>query len=756
MKGLNKIKCKYLIQVIFDYTPLNIYIEIIKYNKQLSKELNYSEKDIKNFLFLKKIIKPIANCEDYLPIIKRVINPNNNILNQLNENDLFCKYINKSDEFIPQINKINGNEHLLNSLNKIKLGFNYQLIYYFYNKKTGNFDIQKLTEFCEKYGNKIKEITFLDNDISFTNENIAYFIMKYIIEHSDVQRIEDSLFTKTNNSIFLYLLDLDYKYEVKKKPKTKNDIIKQLKFYSFYLFHKNGNNSEIINSFCENILYNGKNIEELEIRNIDKDNSSNLVNLISNLVNLKSLKILNAENESIFDKISEKIKENCLEKLFIKVNYFEKAFNILDKNKKSLEKLYIIIKSKNEENDINIIKTLSDIINLKILIIDANFSIINENNIKYLSFKKVETLFIPLIISKYLFNFNSFFKNIPHLKIICFNNIIFNEKKEERQYNINLMDKFNLDDNLVKNIKKIYFFKASKNSSFFILKFLKFFSNNKSKFNIREIEINKCDFIQDIEYNSLLEIISKFINITSLSLKYLSFEKEQKININIIKNLNKLEYLYLKDFNYKINNINIDEFLSLLSLNHKYLNEIGLSCKEIDGEMLNLIAPKIKEFKYLTKLNFFNGYNDINPNEITKKKKLRFIFILNNSIQDIINICNINRYCMIDLRNIDIKIDINKICRNIPKLDNHLNDYFCYQRIFNHKFCPNDSNLIYSSQLKTYYIECRKIYYNYDDDDYYYDNDNDYVGEDNENDYNNYDDYDYDYNPYSPSNFYGD
>ena len=179
MKGLNKIKCKYLIQVIFDYTPLNIYIEIIKYNKQLSKELNYSEKDIKNFLFLKKIIKPIANCEDYLPIIKRVINPNNNIINQLNENDLFCKYINKSDEFIPQINKINRNEHLLNSLNKIKLGFNYQFIYYFYNKKTGNFDIQKLTEFCEKYGNKIKEITFLDNDISFTNENIAYFIILY-------------------------------------------------------------------------------------------------------------------------------------------------------------------------------------------------------------------------------------------------------------------------------------------------------------------------------------------------------------------------------------------------------------------------------------------------------------------------------------------------------------------------------------------------------------------------------------------------
>ena len=117
-----KIKSKYTLQNIFEYVPFHRTIKIIKYNKKLIYKLDYSVEDIKNYLFLNKIIKPISNCEDYLPILKRILSSKNSYINIIN---YFCNYLNKNNnEFIPQINRIKGNEYILNKLNSFKIGYN--------------------------------------------------------------------------------------------------------------------------------------------------------------------------------------------------------------------------------------------------------------------------------------------------------------------------------------------------------------------------------------------------------------------------------------------------------------------------------------------------------------------------------------------------------------------------------------------------------------------------------------------------------
>ena len=49
-KLINKIKSKYSLRNIFDYANLDKTIRIIKYNKKIMKDLDYSMKDIKYFL----------------------------------------------------------------------------------------------------------------------------------------------------------------------------------------------------------------------------------------------------------------------------------------------------------------------------------------------------------------------------------------------------------------------------------------------------------------------------------------------------------------------------------------------------------------------------------------------------------------------------------------------------------------------------------------------------------------------------------
>ena len=199
-------------QNVFSYIPFHRTVKIVKYNKRLINNLDYSVEDIKNFLFFNKVIKPISNCEDYLPILKRILSYKNNN-NYTNIIDSFCEYLNKSNEFIPQISIIKNNEYILNKLNSFKIGFNNKFLDYFYDD-IDKLNFKKLSDFCKKYGKKIKEITFMDNKNNNDFSPMDSFIYKYIIINSNIKKIEDRyfdidyLFDETMLSEFMILFDL--------------------------------------------------------------------------------------------------------------------------------------------------------------------------------------------------------------------------------------------------------------------------------------------------------------------------------------------------------------------------------------------------------------------------------------------------------------------------------------------------------------------------------------------------------------------
>ena len=214
-------------------------------------------------------------------------NENNDDNNKIAINQ-FCNYFNKNLEFIPQINKINL--EILNTLNSFKIGYNLQFIDTFYNYDN-KFELKKLLEFCKKYGKKIKEITFMDNNIPNLNERKeCLFILKYIIKNSNMQKIEDRYFDG-DKSLFLKLLDLDYNEDIYEKEYLKSieiqknqrdimDIIKDIKYYSLY-FDNYYYENNIIKTFNDIILLNSKQLEELKISKINKQNSINFINLRS-------------------------------------------------------------------------------------------------------------------------------------------------------------------------------------------------------------------------------------------------------------------------------------------------------------------------------------------------------------------------------------------------------------------------------------------------------------------------------------------
>ena len=435
------IKSKYTLQNIFEYVPFHRTIKIIKYNKKLIYKLDYSVEDIKNYLFLNKIIKPISNCEDYLPILKRILSSKNSYINIIN---YFCNYLNKNNnEFIPQINRIKGNEYILNKLNSFKIGFNSQFLDHFYNEK--ELDFKKLSEFCKKYGKKIKEITFMDNPDNINCPRLADFVYKYIIINSDIQKIEDKYIDSSifHLSEFIYLFDLEYDENTHSENKNKElieninqkkkiDIIKGLKSYSLYFAFNNNNYSEIsqvIDSSCIFLINNGKNIENLEITKIDKTNKLFFADLIKNLNQLKTLIIPLYSGNKLYNCISQKIKKDSLYKLEINLNNFQEGYKIISKNKNSLTELTLKLKNIRQDN-ITILKTLSDIINLKKLKLICDFQIFDEENIKYFSLKNIEYLEIPLYVNTLLFDFNIFFEKLPKLKKLKFNGINFKDNED--------------------------------------------------------------------------------------------------------------------------------------------------------------------------------------------------------------------------------------------------------------------------------------------------------------------------------------
>ena len=704
---IKRIKSKYIVKSLFEYVPLNKTLEIIKYNKNIFNNI-FNNKEYKNILILKKFIKPIANCEDYLPIIKRIYN-NNPINNPNNNCSLFCDYINKNI-FIPQINKLNDNKEILNSLKSFKIGFNYQFIDNFYNNNN-IFEFKILYDFCNEYGNKIKEITFMDNNIpNVYDKNECYFILKYIIKNSNIEKIEDRYFDG-DKSLFLQLFDLDYndeiyekyytQYKIKKNEKDIVEIIKGLKYYSLY-FDECFDKNKVIKSFIDVILLNALKLEELKITEINKENTSYFVKLLNNLNNLKALSICKSDDELLFNNIANVIKDNSLFKLDMNLNYFEEGINIINKNLNSLTELTIKINRKREDNAL---KILSNIVNLQKLKIIAKFPIVYKNNINYLDFKKLEFLEIPLYIKDYIFDFNNFFEKIPKIKTLIFNGIHFKNNNEIKEQNINILNNYKLNVNLVKYLQKIKFYNCQKNSSLFILKFLQILSVIKD--NIISIKIENCEFDENININNLFDSISIFKNISNLQLNNINFKKGQNFYYDKFNNFQRLEKLYLKGIDYEQNNIHLLSFLSYLYEKCRYINDIGLSCKKLNSDDINLILKKLKNFKYISKINLFDGYTNLDYYAYRDKNYI-----------ELIDFNTINDYCLIDLRNINIKKKINSMTSKsyiYPKIsiNNYIHDnnnkfcnkiekYYCYQNLFTHN--SNIKIIHYSNNEKTFII----------------------------------------------------
>ena len=72
MSSLLKIHNKYNIKYLFEFIPLDKVVKIIKYNKFLLNLIELTKEGGIIILLMAKIVKPIANVEDYIPIIERI------------------------------------------------------------------------------------------------------------------------------------------------------------------------------------------------------------------------------------------------------------------------------------------------------------------------------------------------------------------------------------------------------------------------------------------------------------------------------------------------------------------------------------------------------------------------------------------------------------------------------------------------------------------------------------------------------------
>ena len=295
MCNLFKIRSKYLIKNILDYVHFKDAISIIQYNKKLLNLLEFTKEDIIVFLLMKKVIKPLANIEDYIPILKKSLNYEKN--NEEKEKyliNLFCQYLNRNDGFAPNINFFDKYENMYPLINKMKITYNNNLIESFYDKDRNiTINKEKLFQYANRYGDKIKEVSFLDSVFGYSIGIIDYKydidIISFLIQFSNINKIEDRYYEKEYDTRFLTISnsknklksvfkDYKMKYNDDKNIKDVKGIINELKSYSLYVDIYNSN---IIKSVCQKILINGENIEELEITGIKKSESNYFIALIS-------------------------------------------------------------------------------------------------------------------------------------------------------------------------------------------------------------------------------------------------------------------------------------------------------------------------------------------------------------------------------------------------------------------------------------------------------------------------------------------
>ena len=502
-------------------------------------------------------------------------------------------------------------------LNKIKICFNTNLIELFYDE-VFEFYSSTIYEYAYNYAKKIKQISFLDSDIdynSYIRESDAYFVIKFLIINSKVEIIEDRYYKDNNTTIFLKIFQSKYnikerlsifenKYKGLKMQCDIMDIIKELKSYSLYFdFY----DSKIIQNVCSDVIFNGKNIEELEITGINKSDSACFINSLKNLKKLKSLIISRiSDDKNLLNEISKIIKENTLQKLSINVNLFKEAENLINKHSLSLISLSLKINSE-KDNNLLIAKTLQFMENLRKLKLICTFPILDKNNINFFSLNKVNNLEISLCMQNDLFDLNCLFKNVPNLTKLHFNGINFTKKK----FINNNMALNNINSKYINKLRKLKFTHGNKNASLFILLILSKFPN---KTNIKKLSIDNCSFNDSAELNELIKNISLYTNLISLSLNYLSLKKEitKKILYTELQNLKKLESFSFLGLKYDEWNIKEDSFISFINKNYLNLFEIGLSSYNLNPRRTNNILFNLKNIKFLTKIKIFNGYNKNN------------------------------------------------------------------------------------------------------------------------------------------------
>ena len=677
-----KISNKYIIKNILDYISLNRTISLFKYNKKAINILGYNKEEIKVFLLMKKVIKPLANIEDYIPILKKILNyREDNVQKEEYLIHLFCQFLNKNNKFIPNINFFNCNKKIYSLLNKFKICYNNNFVESFFHEEY-NYEINKykLFEYANLYAKKIKEVSFLDSNFEYEFEygkNVktsTFNIINFLLQFSNIEKIEDRYYLKDDDTRFLaiynsvneianYLRDYKKNYKEEKNIKEINEIFKGLKSYSLY-FDKY--KRKIIKHVCYNILNNGQNLEELEITEIKNSESFYFINYLKNLKKLNSLVIQKMSDDySLYNKIAEIIPENSLQKLEVNIYSFEEVLNIINKNKISLKSLTIKI-NKEQDNNLTLVKTLSKIQNLSKLKIICTFPIIDNKNIEYFSLNKVVNLQISLNINEDLFDFNSFFKKLPNLKNIHFHGINFSNKKSTKR-NKNKLINMKLEAININKIKKLKFSYAEKTASFFISMLI---HKYPEKNNITELLIENCIFNDKNLFIDLIKSISLYSNLLSLKMNYLSFPNikiESKIIYSNLQHLKNLEKMSLLGWNFN------KELLSLIPFiieNYKYLFELGITCENLNSKDMNSILSSLKQLKYLTKIKMLNNYKN-------KKSDIYIGGIYYNY--------------MIDLRNIDYYLKHFEDKVHQPEIK--INDYFNINDLLTNK---NNNDLFYT------------------------------------------------------------
>ena len=210
---LTKISNSFIFQETINFIPLGRAIKIFKYNKSFLNKLNFTKKEARLILFMNKLVKPIANMEDYLPVLRK--------MHYGKIEQIFCKFLNFSNT-IPSITLKSGNEEILDLLNgfKICLDNNFKGLFYEINDEgILEFDPKIFLELTHKYAKKLKEISFMDNTFFYSKSNDkkekenSLTLIKFLLFISTVNKIEDRYFEDSDNSLFLDLLNSKYDIE---------------------------------------------------------------------------------------------------------------------------------------------------------------------------------------------------------------------------------------------------------------------------------------------------------------------------------------------------------------------------------------------------------------------------------------------------------------------------------------------------------------------------------------------------------------